>query len=216
MEENDMDLKNIRRGFSRATLTVAGIGTLIGLLLIIIPVGFLLDVVFFIMGIATIVVSLPALISLLPLRHTKVGKVSLVCTALMVFAGFLMLFWHSNILLVIVGVVMIAQPILAIASDSDRQARLKAELPKLIIGVVLVLLGPANAIDILFDVAGVGLIVLSILYLIWTYRLVKKSQHVIGNRVFVDEDGNGTIDAIYVDTDGNGEADTATDYKERK
>lgn len=211
-----MDFKNIRRGFSRANLVVAGIGALIGLLLIVIPVGFLLDVVFFIMGIATIVVSLPALFSLLPLRHTKVGNVSLICTALMVLAGFLMLFWHSNILLIGVGIIMIAQPILAIVNDSDRQTRLKAELPKLIIGVVLVLLGPANAIDILFDIAGVGLIVLSILYLIWTYRLVKKSQHIIGNRVFVDEDGNGTIDAIYVDTDGNGEADTATDYREKK
>ena len=211
-----MDLKNMRRGFSRASLTIAGIGVLIGLLLIVIPVGFLLDVVFFIMGIATIVVSLPALISLLPLHHTKVGGVSLVCTALMVAAGFLMLFWHSSVLLIVVGIVMIAQPILAIASDNDRQARIKAEAPKLIIGVVLLLLGPANAIGVLFDVAGVGLIVFSIFYLLWTYKIVKKAQNITGNRVFVDEDGNGTIDAVYVDTDGNGEPDTATDYKEKK
>ena len=211
-----MDFKNIRRGFSRATLTIAGIGALIGLLLIVIPVGFLLDVVFFMMGIATIAVSLPALFSLLPLRHTSVGKVSLISTALMVIAGFLMLFWHSSVLLIVVGVVMIVQPILAIASDSDRQARLKAELPKLIIGVILVVLGPANAIDILFDVAGVGLIVLSILYLLWSYRIVKKAQNITGNRIFVDTDGNGTIDTIYVDTDGNGEVDTATDYREKK
>lgn len=211
-----MDFKNIRRGFSRATLTIAGVGALIGLLLIVIPVGFLIDVVFFIMGIATIAISLPALFSLLPLRHTSVGKVSLISTALMVIAGFLMLFWHSSVLLIIVGVVMIVQPILAIASDSDRQARLKAELPKLIIGVILVVLGPANAIDILFDVAGVGLIVLSILYLLWSYRIVKKAQNITGNRIFVDTDGNGTIDTIYVDTDGNGEADTATNYREKK
>ena len=211
-----MDFKNIRRGFSRAALTIAGIGALIGLLLIVIPVGFLLDVVFFMMGIATIAVSLPAFFSLLPLRHTSVGKVSLISTALMVIAGFLMLFWHSSVLLIIVGVVMIVQPILAIASDSDRQARLKAELPKLIIGVILVVLGPANAIDILFDVAGVGLIVLSILYLLWSYRIVKKAQNITGNRIFVDTDGNGTIDTIYVDTDGNGEADTATNYREKK
>ena len=189
---------------------------MIGLLLIVIPIGFLIDVVFFIMGIATIAVSLPALFSLLPLRHTSVGKVSLISTALMVIAGFLMLFWHSSVLLIVVGVVMVVQPILAIASDSDRQARLKAELPKLIIGVILVVLGPANAIDILFDVAGVGLIVLSILYLLWSYRIVKKAQNITGNRIFVDTDGNGTIDTIYVDTDGNGEADTATNYREKK
>lgn len=211
-----MDFKDIRRGFSRTSLTVAGIGVLIGLLLIFLPIGFLLDIVFFVMGIITIAVSLPALISLLPLRHTSVGNVSLICTALMVVAGFLMLFWHSSVLLIIVGVVMIAQPILAIASATDRQARLKAEAPKLIIGVILILLGPANAIDILFDVAGIGLIVLSIVYLISMYRVVKKSQNVTGARIFVDEDGNGTIDAIYVDTDGNGKADTATNYRKKK
>ena len=211
-----MDFKNIRRGFSRASLTITGIGVLLGLLLIVIPVRFLLDAVFFIMGIVTIVVSLPALISFLPFSHTKVGKVSLICTALMVVAGFLMLFWHSDFLLIGVGVVMIAQPIFAIASASDRTARFKAEAPKLIIGVVLLLLGPANTVDILFDIAGVGLIVLSILYLLWTYRLIKKSQNVTGNRIFADTDGNGTIDTIYVDTDGNGEPDIATNYREKK
>lgn len=211
-----MNFKNIRRGFSRATLIVSGVIAAIGLLLILIPVGFLLDLVFLIMGIATIVISLPALISLLPLWHTKVGKVSIACTALVVVAGFLMLFWHSGILLIAVGVVMLVQPILAILNAPDRSARLKAEAPKLILGAALILLGPAKAIDILFDVAGIALILLSILYLIWTYRLIKKSQHVTGNRVFVDEDGNGTIDALYVDTDGNGEADTATNYREKK
>lgn len=211
-----MDFKNIKTAFSRTSLTVAAIGVLIGLLLILIPVGFLLDVVFFIMGIAIIVVSLPALISLLPLRHTKVGNISLICTALTVFAGFLMLFWHSNVLLIVVGVIMIVQPILSIISATDAAARLKAEAPKLIIGIVLVVLGPAKAIDTLFDIAGIALIVLSIVYLLSMYRLVKKSQNVTGARVFVDTDGNGTIDAVYVDTDGNGEADTATHYREKK
>lgn len=211
-----MDFKNIKTAFSRTSLTVATIGVLIGLLLILIPVGFLLDVVFFIMGIAIIVISLPALISLLPLRHTKVGNISLICTALTVFAGFLMLFWHSSVLLIVVGVIMIVQPILSIISATDATARLKAEAPKLIIGIVLVVLGPAKAIDTLFDIAGIALIVLSIVYLLSMYRLVKKSQNVTGARVFVDTDGNGTIDAVYVDTDGNGEADTATHYREKK
>lgn len=211
-----MDSKNIRNAFSRTSLAVAGIGVLVGLLLIFIPVGFLLDVVFFIMGIVTIAVSLPAFISLLPLHNTGVGKVSLICTALTVVAGFLMLFWHSSVLLIVVGVVMIVQPILSIISATDATARLKAEAPKLIIGIVLVVLGPAKAIDTLFDIAGIGLIILSIVYLISMYRIVRKSQNVTGARVFVDTDGNGTIDTVYVDTDGNGKADTATYYREKK
>ena len=211
-----MNFKNIRRNFSKASLTIAGLGVLLGLLLIVIPVGFLLDVVFFLMGIVTICVSLPTLLSLLSLRHTKVGKISLVGTALLVAAGFLMLFWHSSVLLIIVGIAMIAQPILAIVNSTDKQARLKTEAPKLVIGIILLLLGPANTIDVLFDIAGVGLIILSIVYLISMYAVLKKSQNVTGARVFVDTDGNGKIDTIYVDTDGNGEVDTATDYREKK
>ena len=125
-------------------------------------------------------------------------------------------FWHSSILLIVVGIVMIVQPILAIANATDKQARLKTEAPKLIIGVILLLLGPAKTIDFLFDIACVGLIILSIIYLVAMYVVLKKSQNVTGNRVFVDTDGNGTIDTVYVDTDGNGEVDTATDYKEKK
>lgn len=211
-----MDFKNIRRGFSRATLTVAAIGALLGLLLIVLPVGFLLDFIFFVMGIVIIAVSLPALISLLPLRHTGVGRISLISTALMVAAGFLMIFWHSDVLLIIVGIVMIGQPVFAIATSHDRQTRLKAELPKLIVGIVLLLLGPARTLDLLFDIAGIGLIVLSIVYLIWMYAVIKKSQNTTGARIFVDTDGNGTIDAVYVDTDKNGEADTATTFREQK
>ena len=85
-----MNLKNIRRGFSRASLSVAGLGVLLGLLLIIIDVGFLIDLVFFMMGIVTIAISLPTLISLLPFRGTKAGRVSFIVTAVAVAAGFLM------------------------------------------------------------------------------------------------------------------------------
>lgn len=211
-----MDLKNIRRGFSRASLSVAGLGVLLGLLLIIIDVGFLIDLVFFIMGIVTIAISLPTLITLLPFRSTKVGRVSFIVTAIAVAAGFLMLFWHSGILLILVGIAMIAQPVLTIVKSNDRKATLKTESPKLILGAVLILLGPAKAIDVLFDVAGVALIILSIVYLIAMQRVLKKSQNITGSRIFVDTDGNGTIDALYVDTDGNGEVDTETDYREKK
>ena len=215
-----MDLKNIgqdlRRGFSQTSWIIAGTIALFGILLIAIPVDFLLHLLFFVIGTITIVVSGITFFSLLSARHTKTGKIGLIITGVMCFAGFLMLFWHQNFLLIVVGIIMIAQPILAIINAPDQLVRFKKELPKLIIGSVLVFLGPANVIDSLFDIAGVILILLSIVYIIWTYRLVKKVQNKVGSRVFVDEDGNGTIDAIYVDVDEDGKADTATDYREKK
>ena len=215
-----MNLKNIgqnlRQGFSQASWIIAGVIALFGILLIAIPVDFLLHLLFFVIGTITLVIGCITFFSLLSARRTKTGRIGLIITGLMCFVGFLMLFWHQNFLLIIVGIIMIAQPILAIINAPDQLVRFKKELPKLIIGSVLVFLGPANVIDNLFDIAGVILILLSIVYIIWTYRLVKKVQSKVGSRIFVDEDGNGKVDAIYVDVDEDGEADVATKYRENK
>lgn len=209
-------LKDLRRGFSGASWALAGGIAFLGLLLILIPVDFLLALLFFVMGILVMLISIITFFSLLSSRRTKAGKIGLITTAVMWSAGFFMLFWHKNFLLIIVGIIMIAQPILAILNAPDRRARLKKEAPKLIFGAVLILLGPTNVFGYLFDIAGALLILLSILYILWTYRLIRKVQNTIGSRVFADTDGNGKIDTIYVDVDDNGEADTATNYRETK
>jgi hypothetical protein len=53
---------------------------------------------------------------------------------------------------------------------------------------------------------------------IFAYLKVKKmlESTATGGRVFVDTDGNGTIDAVYVDTTGDGKVDTKIDIEENK
>ena len=87
-----MDFKNIRRGFSRANLVVAGIGALIGLLLIVIPVGFLLDVVFFIMGIAYAFILLIFIVTLGTEEAYELWRFILWSSAFALCLGFTIIF----------------------------------------------------------------------------------------------------------------------------
>jgi hypothetical protein len=203
-----------------ATMTsawiTAGIGAVLGLLLILIPVGFLLKLVFTVMGIVTVLSNLPGLAQGIGTFSTPMGKVSLISSAIAILIGCLMIFWDSGVLMIVLGVYMILLPLINVLLSKNPRAQIKAELPKLILGVVLVLLGPAGTFELLFDIAGWCVIALSVFYVITVYLTMRKHQNTPGTRVFVDTDGNGIVDTVYVDTTGDGKADTATNYKEEQ
>ena len=46
------------------------------------------------------------------------------------------------------------------------------------------------------------------------FKAKKIAESVSGSRVYVDTDGNGTVDTIYVDTTNDGEYDTEIKIKE--
>lgn len=211
-----MKLHNVRPSMMSGAISYTIFGVLAGILLILVPTDFLLNLVFVVMGILTVILHFPGLLMGLGTIATPMGKVTLISSAVSVVIGLLMIFWHNSLLLILLGIYMILLPLIYILLAKDRYARLKSELPKLILGVVLTVLGPANTLDFLFDVAGALVIVLNVIYLVSVYFLMRKHQNTPGARVFVDTDGNGTIDAVYVDTTGDGKADTSTRYKEKK
>lgn len=213
-----MDLKNIQRGLSRVTWVVAGLIALLGILLIVIRVDLLSKLLFGVMGIVTIIVSIATLISVFSMRKTKVGKISIISTVLLALAGLFMFFFPQNFLLILVGLLMVAQPILVIMNAPNRRTRLKKEAPKLIIGAVLILLGPTNVFGYFFDIVGVGLIVLSIVYIFWTKTLIQKVQDAveIGSQVLIAADSKGKPGTIYVDAEESSEVDKETNYQETK
>ncbi|MBQ7335348.1 MAG: hypothetical protein IJW92_02610 [Clostridia bacterium] len=209
-----MNVKNNSKNTMTTALIYTVLGILVGILLIAISTDFLLKVVFVIMGIVTVACNLPGLIQGISENATPAGKTQLVLSALSVALGFVMIFWHNSVLMILLGVYMLILPIVRILQAADRSAQIKTELPRLILGAVLILLGPAGVLDILFDIAGWCTIALSVVYLITVYVSLRKHQNTPGARVFVDTDGNGKIDTVYVDTTGDGKADTATNYKE--
>ena len=211
-----MKVQHNKNATMAAALITAGIGALLGLLLILIPVSFLLRLVFVVMGIVTVVSNLPGLAEGISSFATPKGKASLILSTVAILVGMLMIFWDNGVLMIILGVYMLLLPLINIFLSKDPTSRLKVEAPKLIIGLVLIILGPAGTFELLFDIAGWCVIAFSVLYVIMVYVTMRKRQNTPGSRVFVDTDGNGTIDAVYVDTTGDGKADTATHYKEEQ
>lgn len=198
-----------------AALILAIPGLIIGLLLLLIPTDFLLKLIFVVMGVITVLSSIPGLIAGVAAFSTAGGKLSLIVSAISAVVGFLMIFNHNELLMVFLGIYMIVLPALNVLLAKEHFRQFKAELPKLIIGILLILLGPANTIDMLFRVAGWVVIAVTVVYSAILFFGMKRKPRVTvsGARVFIDKDGDGTVDAVFVDTTGDGKADTEVEYR---
>ena len=213
-----MKLPNSKQTTIASILIFACLGLLSGMLLILSPTDFLIKAIFIVMGILTVVYNIPGFVAGLVSIQTKMGLVTMLLSLVSIATGFLMIFWHSELLMIFLGAYMVVFPLVEILLSEDKVQRLKTELPKLIIGVVLLLVGPSAVMSVMFDVAGWIVIGLTVVYvvilLITQLKNSKKNQNVTGNRIFVDTTGDGRIDTVYHDTDGDGTPDTATKYNE--
>lgn len=185
-------------------LTIALLGGLFGALLILLSTDLLLKIIFVVIGAFTILSSIPSLILGLTYTHERAGKLALISATVSIAMGIVLIFWHSSVMMLVAGVYFVLFPILEILLSKDRVRQFKSELPKIIIGVVLLVFGPAQTLDILFDVVGWIVIALTVFAIAFTvvsyFKHQKTLQNKTGSRVFVDRDGDGTIDAVYVDT----------------
>lgn len=206
--------RRIGYGFWALMLT----GLLFGLLLILLPVEFLIKVFFIVIGVMVLISSVSGIASGLRYFDRAAGKISLALSLISAVFGLVLIFWHSSLLSVLVGVYLIALPIVQILLSGNRRAALRSELPRLIVGTVLLLIGPAKALEVMFDVAGWVTVALTVLlgvaFLVARVRRTATAENRTGNRVFVDTTGDGSIDTVYVDTDGDGKHDTAKRYRD--
>ncbi len=212
-----MKLPDSKKATLAGVLIFGLLGLLAGVLLIALNTDFLLEIIFVVMGIITILYNIPALTVGLLQMQTKVGQLSLILSLISIVIGFLMIFWHTGILMIILGVYMIIFPLLQILFARDKILQLKTELPKLIIGAVLLLLGPAKTLGAIFDVAGWVILILTAVYVIAMLlgqNRASRYLHKTGNRIFVDTTGDGRVDTVYVDTTGDGKADSSTPYRD--
>lgn len=216
-----MRLPESNRSLLWQTLVFALFGVGVGVLLIALPADLLLRLAFVIVGALTVLTQIPCILSgLLHLSERGGGGKLLLFSSLISTAlGLVMLFYPSALLSVLLGVYLIVLPLILVLTDGDKRTRLQKELPRMILGVVLVLIGPAAILDLLFDVAGWVILVLTLVYTAVTLLAARRRTeraHVTGNRIFADTDGDGSIDTVYLDTTGDGRADTATHYRENE
>lgn len=215
-----MNLPNIKKTSLVTILVIGALDILLGALLLAIDPAFLLKVLFVVMGIVTVFSAIPGLLVGIASFKGNAGKISLIVSLISILIGILMIFWHSSILMVVLGIYLLIFPLVEILASRDKAVRLKSELPKMIVGLVLILVGPAKALDVMLDIAGVGVIVFSILYIVLSLltgvRSQAKKEATTGNRIFVDTTGDGKVDTVYVDTTGDGQPDTAKRYRDGK
>ncbi len=202
-----------------SVIVFALLGVLAGILLLAIPAELLLDIIFVIMGIVTVISNVPGFAMGVMHFATLEGKISTVLSLISCVVGFVMIFWHTEYLMFFLGAYLILMPLIEVLFSKTKWARFKAELPKLILGAVMILVGPFKTLEVLLDVAGWVIIGLTVIYVVSVLigSLVKKNKKadtVTGGRIFADTDGDGKIDTVYTDVDGDGKADIEVKYEE--
>ena len=198
-----MKTKSFNRYFGGSILLSALVGVLAGVLLIAMDPSLLLKVIFVIMGVITVFYSLPGIAVGLMSLSTGSGRVTLISSILSAVLGLLMIFQHESYLMFFLGGYLLVIPLIQVLLSRERLLRLKAELPKLILGVVMLVVGPAGTLAVLFDVAGWIIIVLTAIYTLLSLLSLKSPKNTqTGGRIFVDYDGDGTVDAVIQDSEG--------------
>jgi|GEM_PF-2102910 len=198
---------------SQQRILIGGmIGIIVGILLLVIPVSFLINVAFIVIGVVTLISAVPSLVVSIANVKEKGAVADIVMSLISVVMGLILIFWHSGIMMIVVGVYMLIFPLIRVLLSENKLNQLKDEAIRMILGVVMLLVGPGEFLQTLIRVAGVVIIVLCLVYVV--IGMIKsgskkvKATEKTGARVFVDYTGDGIADAVMVDTTGDGKADT--------
>ena len=152
-------------------LGVAGI--LMGVFFIKINGQLLFEIMAFILGALTVLTSLLGLIKALS-EDGKIRGIHIILNGCGIALGVLLMFYSGPALLIGIGIYMIAFPIFDIIMSPYRSEQLKAEFPKILVGIGLIVIGPGKIIDIIIKILGILLIILSAYFI---FATIKKEKH---------------------------------------
>ncbi len=168
-------------------------------------------------GIVVIISQIPGLITGITHLNSTAGVLDLISSALGMALGLALIFYQGAVLVTIVGIYMILFPLLRILVTHDKRGQLRQEWLRMILGLVLILFLPAlmnaafTVIHVALLVLGWAIIALSVILYVISLILIAvgagtRSQDESGRstsggkRLYVDRDGDGTVDVIYEDT----------------
>ena len=202
------------------TFVVGGIGIIFGLLVAFLA-ELIFDIVLIVCGVLTLLSGISQLFGAIVgfANKKKVAVFDLIISAITIVMGIMLVFFRNEIVVALIGIYLVAFPLIRTLIATKKLEQLKVELPAMILGVALLIVAPRGLIHILGKVAGAIIIVFSVVYIvvgILAYLKAKKiAESTTGNRVYVDADGNGTIDAVLVDTTNDGQLDTIIKIDEK-
>jgi uncharacterized membrane protein len=147
-------------------------GLALGIILVLVPTESLIDIIVSIVGFTLIGVNGYRLY--IEFRDRKNSSNETLFNVLGVLMGFILLVVNHYIVAIIAAAYILAFPLIDIVKDKGNKNTILNNLPRLIIGIVL-LVGRFVIIDFIFSLVGVLLIIVSFLYLGYNYYLYRKS-----------------------------------------
>ena len=229
-------------------LLLAAMLLLLGALVLRFPeiFSFVLNAIFALIGVSLTLTTIPNLIGGIANVKQKKGRFDLIFSIVTIVIGVTLAIYGGINVLVQIGVRIIAMPIIVftimsilrwvvcglvalylivrpiirIAKAEKKFMQLKAELVKILLGVLIVVLLICGLLfSVLNQFIGISLIVVGVLTALFALLILivglvglKKADKVKVDSgivaVGVDVDGDGTIDVLHVDTDGDGKVDT--------
>ena len=154
------------------------IGLVLGLCLVTASSATVISWISRLAGLMLILINIvPAIIGAL-MKSEGSGRIAYISSVVGVVIGIVLLFLPTaavSVGVIIAGVYLLVLPIYDICRSSYKAEQFKMELPKLILGAILVILGPFSLLDIAFKIVGWSTVVLSAVELCWAvYDGVKK------------------------------------------
>ena len=160
-------------GFYWPNLVFGILSVLLGIFLIAGPTDVLTNVIFILVGIVMILSNAEPLYLAVKTQKWPVFVYRLI----LVIFGIMFIFTHNSALCVIVGLLFIALPIILILYSEDKKNEFFHQLPLLIIGIVILILSPDGALNILYKVLGVVLIAFGLFAIISSAYVQKEIKN---------------------------------------
>ncbi len=157
-----------QRQFRITGLTISLVGIIVGLLFVLLSGEILANIVFIISGVLIIAFTLPAFIqSIKDLRfRTPVAYSQFTSALITIISGIILIFWHDALTWIISVLILIFALIRIIMAKEGWAEELIHQIPSIIFAVIILIIGIGGFLDILLDIIGYILLVLSSIYFI--------------------------------------------------
>lgn len=214
-----MNQSNMKKMNLASLLVTSAVGLAVGILLFF-HADKMFGVLAVLCGIVGLVVSIPPFLDALMHNGEEGSAAGIILYGAAVLLSLALLISRNFVMMIIVGLCLIVIPVIRISKATDTGAQFREELPRILVGVLLVVVGPCKVVDWLFRVIGAVVLVLTVVYFVYGLlrylgKIGKAESATKGTRTFVDTTGDGKVDTIYVDTTGDGKTDTEMPYIKR-
>ena len=147
-------------------------GVAMGLVLTLVPITSLVSLIVAIVGIIMIIVNGLAVYKDFSVKQESTNQTLL--DVLGVLMGFILIVIRHQVITILVALYLLVEPIVKIVTAKGKKSVVMKQIPTIALGVVL-LFGGFTAVEVVFKIIGVILILASAGYFAYNYYLYKKS-----------------------------------------